>query len=50
MSGRSDARDGNSEGQSMKMPPTGVIPPMTTPFRKDGEIDFKLVDPHDYRL
>ena len=25
--------------------PTGVIPPMTTPFRKDGEIDFKLVAP-----
>lgn len=23
----------------------GVIPPMTTPFRKDGEIDFKLVAP-----
>ncbi|WP_407152185.1 dihydrodipicolinate synthase family protein [Bradyrhizobium sp. ORS 86] len=23
--------------------PTGVIPPMTTPFRKDGEIDLKLV-------
>ena len=27
----------------MKTRPTGVIPPMTTPFRKDGEIDFKLV-------
>lgn len=25
--------------------PTGVIPPMTTPFGKDGEIDFKLVAP-----
>jgi len=25
--------------------PTGVIPPMTTPFRQDGEIDFKLVAP-----
>ena len=25
----------------MKIRPTGVIPPMTTPFRKDGEIDFK---------
>ena len=24
----------------MKARPTGVIPPMTTPFRKDGEIDF----------
>ncbi|MCA6120685.1 dihydrodipicolinate synthase family protein [Bradyrhizobium sp. WSM 1704] len=29
----------------MTMRPTGVIPPMTTPFRKDGEIDFKLVGP-----
>jgi 4-hydroxy-tetrahydrodipicolinate synthase len=29
----------------MKMRPTGVIPPMTTPFAKDGEIDFKLVAP-----
>ncbi|MGY4289557.1 dihydrodipicolinate synthase/N-acetylneuraminate lyase [Bradyrhizobium sp. LM2.7] len=29
----------------MKVRPTGVIPPMTTPFRKDGEIDFKLVAP-----
>jgi 4-hydroxy-tetrahydrodipicolinate synthase len=29
----------------MKTRPTGVIPPMTTPFRKDGEIDFKLVAP-----
>ena len=29
----------------MKMRPTGVIPPMTTPFRKDGEIDFKQVAP-----
>jgi 4-hydroxy-tetrahydrodipicolinate synthase len=29
----------------MKKRPTGVIPPMTTPFRKDGEIDFKLVAP-----
>ena len=29
----------------MKIRPTGVIPPMTTPFRKDGEIDFKLVAP-----
>ena len=27
----------------MKIRPTGVIPPMTTPFRKDGEIDLKLV-------
>ena len=27
----------------MKIRPTGVIPPMTTPFRKDGEIDFKQV-------
>ena len=25
--------------------PTGVIPPMTTPFGNDGEIDFKLVAP-----
>src|SRR3954467_8048282 len=31
------------EGRPMKARPTGVIPPMTTPFRKDGEIDFKLV-------
>src|SRR5258708_10617744 len=30
-------------GLTMKMHPTGVIPPMTTPFRKDGEIDLKLV-------
>lgn len=29
----------------MKIRPTGVIPPMTTPFRKDGEIDFKQVGP-----
>ncbi|MBP1064892.1 dihydrodipicolinate synthase/N-acetylneuraminate lyase [Bradyrhizobium diazoefficiens] len=29
----------------MKVRPTGVIPPMTTPFRKDGEIDFGLVAP-----
>ena len=29
----------------MKIRPTGVIPPMTTPFRKDGEIDLKLVAP-----
>jgi 4-hydroxy-tetrahydrodipicolinate synthase len=29
----------------MKMRPTGVIPPMTTPFRKDGEIDLNLVAP-----
>ena len=29
----------------MKIRPTGVIPPMTTPFPKDGEIDFKLVAP-----
>ena len=29
----------------MKVRPTGVIPPMTTPFRKDGEIDYKLVAP-----
>jgi 4-hydroxy-tetrahydrodipicolinate synthase len=29
----------------MKVRPTGVIPPMTTPFRKDGEIDFKQVAP-----
>ena len=27
----------------MKIRPTGVIPPMTTPFRNDGEIDLKLV-------
>lgn len=25
--------------------PTGVIPPMTTPFGKDGEIDFRLIAP-----
>src|SRR6266436_8825347 len=30
-------------GLAMKIRPTGVIPPMTTPFRKDGEIDLKLV-------
>ncbi len=30
---------------AMKTRPTGVIPPMTTPFAKDGEIDFKLVAP-----
>jgi 4-hydroxy-tetrahydrodipicolinate synthase len=29
----------------MTVRPTGVIPPMTTPFGKDGEIDFKLVAP-----
>ena len=29
----------------MKTRPTGVIPPMTTPFSRDGEIDFKLVAP-----
>ena len=29
----------------MTIRPTGVIPPMTSPFRKDGEIDFKLVAP-----
>jgi 4-hydroxy-tetrahydrodipicolinate synthase len=32
-------------GNAMQVRPTGVIPPMTTPFRKDGEIDFKLVAP-----
>jgi 4-hydroxy-tetrahydrodipicolinate synthase len=32
-------------GFFMKVRPTGVIPPMTTPFRKDGEIDLKLVAP-----
>ena len=29
----------------MKVRPTGVIPPMTTPFANDGEIDLKLVAP-----
>ena len=29
----------------MKVRPVGVIPPMTTPFRKDGEIDFKQIAP-----
>ncbi len=29
----------------MKMRPTGVIPPMTTPFRKDGEIELSQVAP-----
>ena len=29
----------------MKVRPTGVIPPMTTPFRQDGEIDFNLIAP-----
>src|SRR5205823_6475 len=31
--------------QIMKVRPTGVIPPMTTPFTKDGEVDLKLVAP-----
>src|SRR5438067_13256944 len=30
-----------TRGFAMKIRPTGVLPPMTTPFRKDGEIDFK---------
>src|SRR6187402_1598523 len=34
-----------TRGQTMKARPTGVIPPMTTPFRKDGEIDYELVAP-----
>jgi len=29
----------------MESRPTGVIPPMTTPFTQSGEIDFKLVAP-----
>ena len=29
----------------MKVRPTGVIPPMTTPFRNDGTIDLRLVAP-----
>jgi 4-hydroxy-tetrahydrodipicolinate synthase len=29
----------------MTVRPTGVIPPMTTPFRKDGEIDFNQIAP-----
>src|ERR1700751_6160679 len=29
----------------MKTRPLGVIPPMTTPFSRDGEIDFKLIAP-----
>jgi 4-hydroxy-tetrahydrodipicolinate synthase len=29
----------------VKTRPTGVIAPMTTPFRKDGEIDLNLVAP-----
>ena len=29
----------------MKARPAGVIPPMTTPFARDGEIDFRLVAP-----
>ena len=29
----------------MKVRPTGVIPPMTTPFDRNGEIDYKLVAP-----
>ena len=33
------------KGSIMKVRPTGVIPPMTTPFRKDGEIDFRFVAP-----
>src|SRR4051794_38372143 len=36
-------RDMETRGQTMKRRPTGVIPPMTTPFRKDGEIDTTLV-------
>ena len=27
----------------MKARPTGVIPPMTTPFREDGEIELRQV-------
>jgi hypothetical protein len=38
-------RESKREGRSMKTRPAGVIPPMTTPFRKDGEVDFKLVAP-----
>lgn len=34
-----------TRGKYMKVRPTGVIPPMTTPFREDGEIDYKLVAP-----
>src|ERR1700747_2705825 len=29
----------------MKIRPTGVIPPMTTPLANNGEIDFKLIAP-----
>src|SRR3954467_8650413 len=36
-------RDMETRGQTMKARPTGVIPPMTTPFRKDGETDLGLV-------
>jgi 4-hydroxy-tetrahydrodipicolinate synthase len=42
---RTEQRDENARGLVMKMRPTGVIPPMTTPFTRDGEIDFKLVAP-----
>jgi 4-hydroxy-tetrahydrodipicolinate synthase len=33
------------EGFHMKMRPTGVIPPMTTPFDQNGEIDVRQVAP-----
>ena len=29
----------------MKIRPTGVIPPMTTPFDRSGEIDYALIPP-----
>src|SRR5262249_15168763 len=35
----------NAKEKPMPSRPTGVIPPMTTPFGKDGEIDLKLVAP-----
>src|SRR6201993_1860318 len=34
-----------ARSRAMKTRPTGVIPPMTTPFGRDGEIDFKLIAP-----
>jgi 4-hydroxy-tetrahydrodipicolinate synthase len=38
-------QESKTRGAAMTARLTGVIPPMTTPFGKDGEIDFKLVSP-----
>src|SRR3569833_965529 len=40
-----EKRDGIQRGPAMKIRPTGVIPPMTTPFTSSGEIDLTLVAP-----